>query len=38
MSKKRIVVMFNIKPGADPGISANLKKLTIALRIIRSLF
>ena len=27
MSKKRIIVMFNVKPGADPGISANLKKL-----------
>jgi hypothetical protein len=26
MAKKRIVVMFNVKPGADPGTSANLKK------------
>lgn len=27
MAKKCIVAMFNIKPGADPGIAANLKKM-----------
>ncbi len=29
MAKKRIVVMFNVKPGADPGTLANLKKLIL---------
>lgn len=27
MSKKHIIIMFNVKPSADPGISANLKKI-----------
>jgi hypothetical protein len=29
MSKKRIVAVFNVKPGADPDTLANLKKLVI---------
>lgn len=29
MPKKCIIAMFNIKPGADPGIAANLKKFLL---------
>ena len=29
MAKKRIVVMFNVKPGADPGTLGNLKKMMV---------
>jgi hypothetical protein len=29
MAKKCIVVMFNVKPGADPGTLANLKKMIL---------
>jgi hypothetical protein len=29
MARKRIVVMFKVKPGADPGILANLKKIML---------
>ena len=29
MSKQRVVVMFNIKPGAEPGTLAKLKKLML---------
>jgi hypothetical protein len=29
MAKKRIVVMFNVKPGADPGTLGNLKKMML---------
>ncbi|KPL15840.1 hypothetical protein AMJ74_00550 [candidate division WOR_3 bacterium SM1_77] len=29
MAKKRIVVMFNVKPGADPATLGNLKKMMV---------
>ncbi len=29
MSKKCVIAMFNVKPGADPGTLANLKKMML---------